>query len=207
MDEISLFKMKLSEFEMLSNTIIKMYEKNSPIEMIDDLRRDVSQKLKEINEIYKALTEKDDVVYENYPNEDVESENKVTPMNKFKTNDFSVDLSTIGISKNVVKSVYYVDYRDDGNDKVSVVVYDHLVDSNTPLMKRLTEVMDGKRKFNFTVSHSRNDGYVEKYEDAYISKIFRGDLYDGAYDFVTVTIEISYDKVSYETANQAESDK
>lgn len=191
------FKAKLSEYQMLSNTIVEMYEKNTPDEIMDDLRRDASLKLKEISEMRKSLDGSGDVEYETY--EEART-SEVSRLNKFKVNDFSVDLLDIGIRQDAVKSVYYTDYRDDGDDKLSLVIYDHLVDDETPLMKRLTEVKDENKKFNVMVSHSKNDGYVEIYYDAYISKIYRGDLYEDANDFVTVTIEIAYDKVIYETA-------
>lgn len=231
-------RIREGELEMLNNTLIEMFARNSITPLVDRVQLEVTDKLKEISKIKEQLNslkkkevsfdnkgdniydsvkkEKKltyDEVYKNKPEKNLANiREKIDKMslddNYMHNNLFLCDLSDIKIPSEKVKSVFF-DVR---SRKVIIKVYDFLAkvvswDETCCDMVPIISVIESSKaqelKFDFSIEHinpSGVGGYVEKYSGARITTIYRDDLSYENDDLSTISIEIAYKDVSYETS-------
>ena len=168
--------------------------------------------------IYDSIVKKKKLSYEDvYKNSMQEKKESISQLidkslnnnGTLRSNLFLVDLNAIGIPSEKVKEVIF----NIESNKVLITIYDCFgrlefwdgVEDKTPIINIIEGYMDSKKEFDFSIKHiglDGNDIYTEKYKNATISSAFRSPLSYTNDKTLTITIEITYENVLYETNNK-----
>lgn len=195
---------KLKEISKIREQLNSLEKKEIPFDDKGDNIYDSVKKEKKLTyeEAYKNKPEK------NLANIREKIDKMSLDDNYMHNNLFLCDLSDIKIPSEKVRGVLF-DVR---SRKVIIRVYDFLAkvvswDETCCDMVPIINIIETSKaqglKFDFSIKHinpSGMGGYVEKYSGARIINIYRDDLSYENDDLSTISIEIEYKDVSYETS-------
>ena len=203
-------KTKINQHSMLSNTFYELINKGVDDSVINKVKGELDNTLREIKSLRNSLNiiKNSDIEYSFYDNikkdnKDVEKNTYATPdkedlnvlgdFDLIFSNRFLVNLSEIGIENEwFVKTVDF----GEGNE-IGLTIYDHLVQIG-PDKYSLREILnDATNDFSFKISYLGPTGEI-KYEEKYLKCRITG-IFRSSFDYEMKEPNVYHVKISYDS--------
>jgi len=221
-------KSRISQYEMLSKSLLEVFERNPLSKSINDIRDAINETTDDIRSLQKLIDEKNnEVKYSFYdaikkpvePEEttakkvsmfdtikkddsDDEFVNEISSAGPYekvtRTNAFLVKFNGLNIEEWMVRNVGYL-----SKNQLGITIFDHVV-NNRPIIADINNLIASDRKISITIDHLDATGkviYSERFHDCRIFNQMRNDLDYDSSDFSTITMMVTFKEVTYETAH------
>ena len=173
-------KTKAYQISMLARTMTEMAEKGTNTSSIST---EIDKTYDELNGIKSEISKIQDVNVE------------VSNISVQRSDEFKVDLSSIGINENLVKNVVF---GDNGDKKLELVLFEKLIDfkgATVSLYDAITSLTDNKLLFSFTISYMNESTkivHTELYKGVSIVSISKSPLSLDSMEPVLLVVSVNY---------------
>ena len=222
----NLLNTRLNEYKMQTETLADMIDRDSQVESIDLVKHGIDKTLDDIAlikhdiSIYNDKDKWNELVEEyNKANGLLEEDDDIDVLN---SKDHNVIEDTMGAYEMMNQGKYSVDFRgclsgiepwrvlsvgfSDNINQLNITITDCVVRYNgviVPIIAVLRDCLKHGIRFELSISHKSDTNatvYTERFENCKIIFIQRSNLKTDENQRSTITFEVDYDSVAYETA-------